>query len=310
MPSIFRKFCVILPLATILSVISCSEGDDAARIAKVNPAKITADDTHWQASVEVIFSQAPVNIQIDSKLVKPDTDLEVEPWSQDGEVVTLLYSVPRLPVPSGEFDNVPLPALLINCDITWSTGRQSIEVELNPPREMFFIKGTLEDARVAITDVLERWREGYETESIGTYMSAFWDQGFRYVSDLGSDDDKTDDLEFDDIQEERSNAAKFFEAFKDIEIQLSAPPEMSLSANYNRAEVRNHYEITVFAESNNSAWFGAGSISFVFEKRNNEWRIAEWHDNAYSPQEILDAKLLFDLGNKNPGSWAGLKSIL
>lgn len=313
---IFRKFCVILLLATILCVISCSEGDDAARIAKVNPPKITADDTHWQASVEVIFSQVPVNIQIDSKLLKPDTALEVDPWSQDGEVVTLRYSGPRLSVPSEEFDNVLLPVLLIHCDIRWSTGRENIEVELNPPREMLFIKGTSEEstneALVAIFNVLERWREGYETESIEAYMSVFWDQGFRYISDMGSDIDKTDDLEFDDIQEERNNAVKFFDAFKDIEIELSSPPEIQLSA-FNRAEVRNHYRITVFVESNNHKWFGEGDNLFVLEKRNNEWRITEWHDEAFSLEEIRIANNWlggFEDILDQLTSWAALKSFL
>ncbi len=325
MYSILRKFCVILLLATILCVISCSEGDDAARIAKINPPKITADDTHWQASVEVIFSQTPVNIQIDSKLLEPDTALEVEPWSQDGEVVTLRYSARRVRVPSGAFDNVPLPILSINCDITWSTGRENIEVELNPPREMFFINGMSgkigeisTEELLAISGVLDRWREGYETESIETYLSVYWPQEFRYASDMGTDGDKTDDLVFDDIREERDSAIRVFDQFQDIEIELSSPPEISMNED-GTAEVRNHYRIQGFVADGKSleggftGWYAEGDNLFILKKRDGEWRITEWHDEAFSLQEIRIANNL-NGGFENPlgqlTSWGALKSIL
>lgn len=62
---------------------------------------------------------------------------------------------------------------------------------------------------LAINGVLKRWREGYEIEDIETYMSAYWSQSFRYVSDMGTDGDKTNDLLFDDIREERDTPRKF-----------------------------------------------------------------------------------------------------
>ena len=324
MHSTFRKFCVILLLATILCVISCSEGDDAARISKINPPKITADDTHWQASVEVVFSQTPVNIQIDSKLLEPDAALEVEPWSLDGEVVTLWYSARRVRVSSGAFDNVLLPILLINCDIRWSTGRENIEVELNPPRETFFIKdmGKIQtispEELLAISDVLDRWREGYETESIETYLSAYWPQEFRYASDMGTDGDNTDDLVFDDIRDERDSAIRVFGQFQDIEIELSSPPEISMNEDGTTAEVWNHYRIQGFVadgqllEGGFTGWYAEGGNLFIFKKRDGEWRITEWHDEAFNLQEIRIANNL-NGGLENPlgqlTSWGALKSI-
>ncbi len=50
-----------------------------------------------------------------------------------------------------------------------------------------------------INKVLDQWRQGYETEDVNSYMGTFWGDGFLYVSDWGTDGDKTDDLEFDDI---------------------------------------------------------------------------------------------------------------
>ena len=67
---------------------------------------------------------------------------------------------------------------------------------------------------LAINSVLKKWREGYETEDVETYMSAYWSDGFRYVSDMGTDGDKTDDLEFDDIRDERDSATRVSVVFK------------------------------------------------------------------------------------------------
>ena len=63
--------------------------------------------------------------------------------------------------------------------------------------------GTPEAVR-QISSVLDRWREGYETEDVNTYIGTFWEDGFLYVSDMGTDADKTDDVEFDDIRQERA----------------------------------------------------------------------------------------------------------
>ena len=61
---------------------------------------------------------------------------------------------------------------------------------------------------VLINQVLKNWREGYQTEDLDRYMSAFWEDGFLYVSDMGTNDDKTDDVVFDDIRDERDSAKR------------------------------------------------------------------------------------------------------
>ncbi len=151
---------------------------------------------------------------------------------------------------------------------------------------------------LAINAVLKQWREGYELEDVDTYIKAFWAEGFLYVSDMGTDGDKTDDLEFDDIRDERESAAHVFSQFQDIEIELSVPPEIELNKESNRAEVRNHYRIQGFVadgeslEGGYTGWFAEGDNLFIFEKRNNEWRIAEWHDEAFNDEEIRIANNL------------------
>ncbi len=150
-----------------------------------------------------------------------------------------------------------------------------------------------------ISSVLDRWREGYETKDVNTYIGTFWEEGFLYVSDMGTDGDKTDDVEFDDIRQERSAATRVFERFQDIEIELSSPPEVSMNKEGTEAEVRNRYRIQFFVsdgyalEGGYSGAYAEGDNLFIFEKRNNEWRIAEWHDEAFNAEEIRISNNLY-----------------
>ena len=154
---------------------------------------------------------------------------------------------------------------------------------------------------VLINQVLKNWRDGYQSEDLEMYMSAFWEDGFLYVSDMGTVDDKTDDVIFDDIRDERDSAKRVFDRFQDIEIELSEPPEIQLNTDRRRAEVRNHYRIQGFVADGSSleggytGWFAEGDNVFTFEFRTNdedgkqEWRITEWKDEAYSEEQIRAA---------------------
>ena len=144
----------------------------------------------------------------------------------------------------------------------------------------------------AINQVLKKWRDGYQNEDVETYMNAFWEKGFRYVSDMGTDNDKTDDVEFDDIRDERESAIRVFGRFQDIELEISEPPEIQLNTDRTTAEVRNHYRIQGFVADGESleggftGWFAEGDNVFTFELRNGQWRITEWRDEAFSEEEI------------------------
>ena len=158
--------------------------------------------------------------------------------------------------------------------------------------------GDRQEELVLINQVLKNWREGYQTEDLDRYMSAFWEDGFLYVSDMGTMDDKTDDVIFDDIRDERDSAKHVFDRFQDIEIELSEPPEIQLNTDRTRAEVRNHYQIQGFVADGEAleggfiGWFAEGNNVFTFELRGNkdsnkqEWRITEWIDEAFSNEQI------------------------
>ena len=148
----------------------------------------------------------------------------------------------------------------------------------------------------AIEAVLKAWRTGYETEDVDAYIDVFWADGFRYVSDMGTPDDATDDVIFDDIRDERDSAIRVFNLYQEIEIELEEPPEVELNAERNRAEVRAHYRIQGFVadgeslEGGYTGWYAEGDNLFIFELRDGEWRIKEWIDEAYSEEQIEAAR--------------------
>ncbi len=156
-----------------------------------------------------------------------------------------------------------------------------VEVQQVPPEDI-----------LGINDVLKRWREGFEIGDIDTYIDTYWSEGFRYVSDMGTEGDKTDDIEFDDIREERDSATKVFSQFQDIKIELTMPPVITINEEYTQAEVRNHYQIQGYVadgeafEGEYTGWFAEGDNVYMFEKRDGEWRITEWHDEALHAEEI------------------------
>jgi hypothetical protein len=147
----------------------------------------------------------------------------------------------------------------------------------------------------------DKWQKGYMTEDVELYMSAYWADGFLYQSDMGTDADPTDDLIFDDIALERDAAVRVFGQFQDIEIEISEPPELTaLNDEKTKYIVNNHYRIQLFVtegtlEGGFTGAFAEGDSEFRFEKRVNpdtsqeEWRIVEWQDFAFTESEIRAA---------------------
>jgi len=147
----------------------------------------------------------------------------------------------------------------------------------------------------------DRWRKGYVTQNVDLYMSAYWEDGFLYVSDNGTDLDPSDDISFNDISKERESAIKIFQRFQTIELETTEPPDITiLNENRTRAEVRNHYKIAFTVADGTSieggftGYFAEGDNVFTFEQKKAasgelEWRITEWKDEAYSEKEIEEA---------------------
>ena len=156
-----------------------------------------------------------------------------------------------------------------------------------------------------INRLLKVFATSYETEDVDLYISVFWADGFRYVSDMGTPNNTTDDVRFDDIREERESAIRVFSLYRKLQIDLTIPLEVEWNESRTRAEVRTHYEITAFVadgvslEGGHDGWYAEGVFLFVLEKRPDwrrcVWRITEWFDKA-SHKERLD-KLATAFGN-------------
>jgi hypothetical protein len=174
-----------------------------------------------------------------------------------------------------------IPVLLIGCG--------DVEpVTEPPPPEVAEISNILKN----------RWKLGYETESLDLYMSSFWKEGFFYWSDMATQDNIGDDISFDNWDQERNSAIKVFKNYRNIEIEISEPPEVKiLDDAKTKAEVRNHYKIQLYVPEGTSlpggyeAYYAEGDQTFIFERRDNgsgkmEWRITEWRQNEYSKEQI------------------------
>ena len=143
-----------------------------------------------------------------------------------------------------------------------------------------------------------RWKLGYETEDLELYMSSFWKDGYFYWSDMSTKDNIGDDVTFDSWDEERNSAIKVFKSYRNIEIEISEPPEVKiLDEAKTKAEVRNHYKIQFYVPEGTSlpggynAYYAEGDNIFILERRDNgsgkiEWRITEWRQNEYSKEQI------------------------
>ena len=175
------------------------------------------------------------------------------------------------------------------CSVVLIIGCGDVEpVEQPLPPEVAEINKVLKD----------RWKQGYETEDLELYMSSFWEEGYFYWSDYATDDNIDDDIIFDEWEEERDSAIRVFSKYRNIEIEISEPPEVKiLSDDETRAEVRNHYKIQLFVPEGTSlpggyeALYAEGDNIFIFDFRQNssgqeEWRITEWRQNEYTEEEI------------------------
>lgn len=157
-----------------------------------------------------------------------------------------------------------------------------------PPPEVAEISAVLRD----------RWKKGYETEDLELYMSSFWQEGYFYWSDMATDNDVSDDVIFDRWDQERDSAIKVFKNYRNIELEISEPPEVKiLNEEDTKAEVRNHYKIQFYVPEGTSlpggyeAYYAEGDNIFIFDYRDSgngkwEWRITEWRQNEYTEEEI------------------------
>lgn len=151
------------------------------------------------------------------------------------------------------------------------------------------------------TVLKDRFKRGLETEDLELYMSSFWKEGYFYWSDMATDDNVGDDVVFEDWEQERESAIHIFEEYRNIELEMSEPPDVNiLNEERTSAEVRNHYKVQFYVPEGTSlpggyeAYYAEGDNIFKFDFRDNgngeqEWRITEWRQHEFNEQEINEA---------------------
>lgn len=108
---------------------------EAARIAKVEEAKIyELSDRSWEAEVEVVFSQPPMDLKIIEVVINHD-DYEHQ-WEQIDNIVTLYLTFSK--TEPADLENPLDSSLTYKAELilNWSTGRKQIEMTLKPQRHI------------------------------------------------------------------------------------------------------------------------------------------------------------------------------
>ena len=162
--------------------------------------------------------------------------------------------------------------------------------EIDPP-EAEVVEPAMNPRQVAIVEVLERMRDGYEKEDLDLYLSAFWIDGFHYTSDMATPEDRFDDLIIDELKREAQSTARVFKNFQNIGLEIFTPAEITNAAP-ERIDAMAHYRIQAFVNDGHAleggflAWYAEGDARFTFEFREEEWRITTWFDDAFNAQAI------------------------
>ena len=134
--------------------------------------------------------------------------------------------------------------------------------------------------RAVINSVIEeQWGNSLETHDIEGYMSAIWEDGFFYVSDMGTPDNLSDDIIFRGGSEEREGALKMFDAFHTIDLTLLRNGDTEFLSE-TLAMVDYDYDLKLVS-TQHGASNPSGRMIFIMERRDNgERRILEWYDYA------------------------------
>jgi len=168
---------------------------------------------------------------------------------------------------------------------SWSkedTFSKSLEVDNTQQRTL-----DVDQEKTQVQSVIfDQWKKGYETRDVERYMSSIWEDGFFYISDMGTPD-LSDDVIFRGGQRERESAIKVFKNYpKKIELNITPQSDVEFLSDRN-AMVKYNYELKASKvptpDSPFETFYGSGNMIIVLARREvsrgkSEWRILEWYD--------------------------------
>ena len=127
--------------------------------------------------------------------------------------------------------------------------------------------------------IWDQWKSGLEDYNIERYMSGIWGDDFFYISDLGTPDNRDDDIVFRGGYEEREGTSKMFDRMESIDLNLSQHGDTEFLSE-TLAMVDFDYEMTLVQGDSGEVSYPSGRMIFILELREDEWRILEWYDKA------------------------------
>lgn len=134
--------------------IGCGRDTDtantgAAVFVEVKPPRVRgAEDPYaWHADFDVVFSGAPIDMEVEFDLKAVDKSGFKSNWEQTGNIVTLQFEFKLLSIEYREGPTEePIETWILECEeqqrsvevaLTWADGRKTFTVEAYPPKSLF-----------------------------------------------------------------------------------------------------------------------------------------------------------------------------
>ena len=109
---------------------------EASRILEVKEAEMyELNDHSWEAEIEVVFSQPPVDLKIIEILINNE-DYEHFQWEQIDNIMTLYLTFSKTEPAKSENSTDSSVTYKVELTLNWSTGRKQIEMMLKPQRHI------------------------------------------------------------------------------------------------------------------------------------------------------------------------------
>ena len=109
---------------------------EASRILEVKEAEMyELNDHSWEAEIEVVFSQPPVDLKIVELLINSES-YEHFQWEQIDNIMMLYLTFSKTAPAESESSTDSSLIYKVELTLNWSTGRKQVEMTLKPQRHI------------------------------------------------------------------------------------------------------------------------------------------------------------------------------
>ena len=146
-----RGLCFLLMIVGVF--IGCGRDTDtattgAAVLVEVKPPRVRGaeDPDAWHADFDVVFSRAPIDMEVEFDFKAVDKSGFKSNWEQTGHIVTLQFEFKLLSTVYTEQSAEPIGTWILEREeqqrsvevaLTWTDGRKTFTVAATPPKSLF-----------------------------------------------------------------------------------------------------------------------------------------------------------------------------